>query len=75
MCNLGSHKIMQEDIKMVVKRELLTSAHAQLKRMPVITKMLRNRNKYVLVYDNPVAGAAIEAEETLHARVSKRLFQ
>ena len=28
MCNVGPHKIVQEDIKMVVHRELLTSTHA-----------------------------------------------
>ena len=42
MCNVGPHKNMQEDIKMVMDMELSTSAHADA---PVIMQMLKHRNK------------------------------
>ena len=65
MCNAA--KSMQEDIKMVVHRELLTIAHAE---SPVITKMLRHRNCFTIIQ---LLVLPMEPRK-LHARVNKRLF-
>ena len=74
MCNVGPHKIMQEGIRWYGTRSSLTSARVTLKRMHLVSRRSRGTATIeMLLYDNLIAGAANEAEET-NARVSKSLF-